>query len=239
MFNRAFEIFINNQSLFIRGIQTTLLVSLLGTFFGLLIGFVLSALRSLETHRDDSKLTRVIKLIVVKLTNFYIDFVRGTPMLVQAVFLYYSLYKTLKWSPLVASLVIVSFNTATYLAEILRAGIQSIPKGQTEAALALGMTKTQVFRKIILPQALRNSFPAIGNEFIVNIKDTSVLNAISLTELFYQGMAFAGRTFEFSESMLVLLVIYFILTFTTGKLLSYIERKLQRTKKIEVNYDSI
>lgn len=234
MFRKALDIFLNNQNLFLTGIRNTLIVSLIGTIFGLLIGFLLSMIRSIKIGEHDSPLKRMIKKGAIGLTNFYIEFVRGTPMMVQAVFLYYSLYKAIGWTPMTASLIIVSFNTASYMAEILRSGIQSVNKGQTEAALALGMSEMKTFVKIVLPQALRNSFPSIGNEFVVNIKDTSVLNAISLTELYYQGISYAGRTFQFPEAMLVLLIIYFILTFTTTRLLAIVEKRLNMTKKTMV-----
>ena len=235
MFSRAYEIFLSNQNLFLTGIRNTLVVSLIGTVFGLLIGFLLSMVRSIKIDDKDVLVIKILKRIAIGLVNFYIEFVRGTPMMVQAVFLDYTLYKAIGWTPMTASLIIVSFNTASYMAEILRSGIQSVDKGQTEAALALGMSQMKAFVKIILPQALRNSFPSIGNEFVVNIKDTSVLNAIQLTELYYQGISYAGRTYQFSESMLILLIIYFILTYTTTRLLAVIEKSLHKTKVTQVS----
>lgn len=234
MLKNALDIFINNHQLFLQGIKNTLYVSLIGTIAGLGIGFILSLLRSLEVDAKDSWLMRTLKIFSVKATNFYINFVRGTPMMVQAVFIYYALYRVLNWSPMTASLWIVSFNTASYMAEILRSGIQSISKGQSEAAKALGMSKLTTFRKIIMPQALRNSFPSIGNEFVVNIKDTSVLNAIQLTELYFQGMSYAGRTYMFTETMLVLLVIYFVLTYGVTLILNQIEKTLQKPRTINL-----
>ncbi len=234
MIARAFDIFINNRNLFLTGIRNTLIVSIVGTIAGLLIGFVLSMLREMKIEPNDSKFIIILKKGTIMLTNFYIEFVRGTPMMVQAVFLYYSLYKFIGWTPMVASLIIVSFNTASYLAEVLRSGIQSVNKGQNEAALALGMPRSVAFRKIVLPQALINAFPSIGNEFVVNIKDTSVLNAIQLSELYFQGMAYAGRTYQFSESMLILLVIYFVLTYVTTRLLGVVEKGLNSTRKINL-----
>lgn len=224
---------IENQNLFIAGIKNTLIVSLIGTVAGLAIGFCLAMARDTQIQTHDSGFIKVLKYSLIHLTNFYIEFVRGTPMMVQAVFIYHSLYKTLHWDPMTASLIIVSFNTASYMAEILRAGIQSVDKGQSEAALSLGMTPAQTFRSIILPQALLNSFPAIGNEFVVNIKDTSVLNAIQLTELYFQGMSYAGKTFQVTRAMLILLILYFILTFSTTRLLNLIEKKLQHQQGVQ------
>lgn len=230
MISNIIDILRHNYPLFLTGVKNTLILSLIGTIAGLGIGFILSLFRDIPINQNDSLVIKIFKRLLILFTNFYIEFVRGTPMMVQAVFLYYTLYKTLKWSPMSASLIIVSLNTASYMAEILRSGIQSVDKGQKEAAIALGMTNYDTFIRIILPQALRNSFPAIGNEFVVNIKDTSVLNAIQLTELYFQAISYAGRTYQFSESMAILLIIYFLLTFTTTRILNYIEKRMNHPK---------
>jgi len=226
----ALEIFLKNQNMFIQGAITTLIVSLSGTIFGLFIGFFLSAMRGLRISRKDNGLMSIFKKIVRMLTLAYIEIVRGTPMIAQAVFLYYALYKSLKWTPLVAGIVIVSLNTGAYMSEIIRSGIQSVDPGQREAALTIGMSESMTFRSIILPQAIKNAFPSIGNEFVVNIKDTSVLNVIALTELFFQGMSVAGSNFKFVESMIILGIIYFILTFTVTRILHFIEGRLDMPK---------
>ena len=214
------------QSLYLQGIQTTLLVALTGTIFGLLLGFVLSGMRLIRITDKDNFFVRVLKRIVLFLSAAYIEFVRGTPMMVQGVFLYYYFYKTLQGTPTVAAIIIVSFNTAAYMAEIIRSGIQAVDPGQREAALTIGMSESQAFRLVILPQAIRNAFPSIGNEFVVNIKDTSVLNVIGLTELFFQGNSVAGTTYKYTESMLIIAIIYFFLTFAVTRILMVIERRL-------------
>ena len=149
--------------------------------------------------------------------------------MVQAVFIYYSLKPALGWSPMTAGIVIVSINTGAYMAEIIRAGIQSVPSGQSEAALSLGMTPWQSMMNIILPQAIRNAFPAIGNEFVVNIKDSSVLNVISVTEVYFQTSSVAGTFFKFKEAFFVAASIYLVLTFTTTRILAIIEKRLDST----------
>lgn len=164
------------------------------------------------------------------IATIYIEVFRGTPMMVQAVFLYHGLRQYIMWSPIQAGIFIVSINTGAYMAEIIRAGIQSIDDGQYEAARSIGMNNTQAMIKIILPQAIRNAFPAIGNEFVVNIKDTSVLNVISVTELFFQSNSVAGIVFRYRDTFLVTAVIYLFLTFTTTQILRSIERKLDSPK---------
>lgn len=217
-----------------RGIQTTLLISLIGTMAGLVIGFFLSQIRSTDTKSYPKWLRGPMSLFKA-LVVFYIEFVRGTPMIAQAVFLYYGLNPLLQWSPFSAGLIIVSLNTSAYMAEVLRAGIQSIDPGQKEAAQALGMSAKDTFRSIILPQAIRNAYPAIGNEFIVNIKDTSILNVISVTDLFAQSMSIAGSTFAYSDMMFINLFIYFVLTSTVSIILRIIEKRLNLKRQTIVS----
>lgn len=225
------DLFTQFQSLFYQGIRITLLVALTGTVLGLLLGFVLSGMRLVRITGKDNIILRLLKHLIRFAARAYIEFVRGTPMMVQGVFLYNYFYRILQWTPIQAAIIIVSFNTAAYMAEIIRSGIQSVDPGQREAALTIGMSEGQAFRLIILPQAIKNSFPSIGNEFVVNIKDTSVLNVIGLTELFFQGMSVAGTTYKFTESMMIIAVIYFIMTFAVTRVLGVIERRMGMQSK--------
>lgn len=230
----TWQLFNNYQNLYLRGVMNTLWLSLLGTIFGLILGFGLASLRQIRIQKQDNSFTKILKRIIRSLTYFYIEFVRGTPMVAQSVFLYYGLRSVIGWTPMTAGLIIVSFNTAAYMSEIIRSGIQSISKGQQEAALALGMSNRQSFLFIILPQAIRNAFPSIGNEFVVNIKDTSMLNVIMVTELFFQGMSVAGSTYNYAGSMFIIVILYFIMTFSISNLLRLIEKRLRQNSQ-EVN----
>ncbi len=140
----------------------------------------------------------------------YIEVFRGTPMMVQAAVIYYGIAQLwhLNLNRTVAALVIVSINTGAYLAEVIRGGINATPKGQFEAASAIGMTHSQQMWHIILPQAIRNCLPSITNEFIVNIKDTSVLSIISVSELFFVGTTVASQTFQFFQTYFIISMIY-------------------------------
>lgn len=227
LLSESLDIFITYRQLYFQGALNTLLLSLTGTFTGLILGLLLAGVRQIRIQPSDTFFVSMSKRVLKWIVGFYIEFVRGTPMIAQAVFVYYGLRPILGWTPMVAGYIIVSFNTAAYLAEIIRSGIQSIDVGQSHAGLAIGMTQSQTFSNIILPQAIRNSFPSIGNEFIVNIKDTSMLNAIMVTELFFQGMSVAGATYNYAASMLVIIIIYFILTFSLSRLLMVIERRLR------------
>lgn len=216
------EMLYTYKDLYVSGTMITLLISLTGTIMGLLIGLILAFFRDENLFKKNNIISKFLRVF----SNVYVEVLRGTPMIVQSVFIYYGLYKYLLWSPISAGIFIVSINTASYMAEILRGAIQSIDNGQREAGLSIGMTNTQIYRYIILPQALKNSIPNIGNEFVVNIKDTSVLNVIALSELFFQGMSVAGSTFDYSKSMLIIAIIYFILTFSVTRILKLIEVRM-------------
>ena len=153
-------------------------------------------------------------------------------MMVQAAVIYYGIaqFWHLNLNRTVAALIIVSINTGAYLAEVIRGGIISTPEGQFEAASALGMTHNQRMWHIILPQAIRNCLPSITNEFIVNIKDTSVLSIISVSELFFVGTTIASQSFKFFPTYLMISAIYLILTFTITRIFNFIEKKLEGKK---------
>jgi len=221
-------------SLFLKGIGVTLALAILGTIFGLMIALLFSVLRVQKPHVNDSKLVKLLKLIGYYFVKFYVTIFRGTPMIVQAVIFYYSFYQIgIRWSPFAAGLFTVSLNTAAYLTEVLRGGIQSVDPGQEEAARSIGMSGAQAFTFVIFPQALKNSFASIGNELIVNIKDTAVLSTIMVVDLFYVANSAAGTYFLFVEAMILAALIYLALTYSTSKILQFIEKKMNvETKDI-------
>ena len=181
-------------------VQTTLIVALSGTVIGLAIGLLIGGLRALKADRTAPVYVKILKKIFQILSSIYIGIFRGTPMMVQAVFIYYALLNVIHWTNLQAAIFVISINTGAYMSEIVRSGIQSVDNGQMEAARSLGLSNVQAMLHVILPQAIRNAFPAIGNEFIVNIKDSSVLMIISITELMFQAKSIAGTTYKFSET---------------------------------------
>ena len=229
-FEKVLEIAQRYWPLFLAGTRVTLLISLTGTVIGLAIGLVVGSVRAIKVEPRDGMGARVVKRLTHALTSVYIEVFRGTPMIVQGVFLYYLLKPVFNWKPVVAGMFIVSVNTGAYMAEIIRAGIQSVDRGQTEAARSIGMTAMQTMFLVILPQAIKNSFPAIGNEFVVNIKDSSVLSAISVTDLFFQSNGVAGSLFLYTETMAVTALIYLVLTFTTTRVLGAIEQRMGRPR---------
>lgn len=211
---------------FALGVRTTLIVSLSGTLIGLLIGLVIGGFRAVKLDYTASMASRILKKIFDLITKLYIDVFRGTPMMVQAVFLYYALLNVIHWDKMTAAVAVISINTGAYMAEIIRSGIQAVDHGQTEAARSLGMSNAQTMMNVVLPQAIRNAFPAIGNEFIVNIKDSSVLMIISISDLMFQAKSIAGTTYHFEQTYLVTAAIYFILTTTASVILNLIEKRM-------------
>jgi putative lysine transport system permease protein len=216
----------NNWPMFLRGAGVTLLISITGTIIGSFIGMIIGVIRTIPLPERGPKRT-MLKVINAALTA-YIEFFRGTPMIVQAMVIFYgsALAFGIDMDRIYAAIFIVSINTGAYMSEIVRGGIISIDKGQFEAAHAIGMNHIQTMVNIVLPQVIRNILPATGNEFVINIKDTSVLNVISVNELFFQTKSIAGNNFRYFESFFVTCIIYFIMTFTVTRILRLIEKKL-------------
>ena len=219
--------------LFLRGTGMTLLVALTGTAFGFIIGLLVAIVRATSPmpahgHRTAAAAVRSALLKAVQLLlAAYIQVFRGTPMIVQAVVIYYGAqYAGVFMDTIFAAIFIISINTGAYMAEIIRGGIFSVDKGQFEAAHAIGMTHWQTMTTVVLPQAIRNILPSVGNELIVNIKDSSVLNVISVSELFFQAKSAAGAYYRYFEVYFIIAVIYLILTLTVSRILRFIEQKM-------------
>ena len=214
-------------TLFLSGVGVTLLVAITGTVIGFVIGLLVAILRTIPVAPRDPWYRRVPLKVLSGLLNVYIEVFRGTPMIVQAMVIYYgSMQMGLRMPVLVAAVLIVSVNTGAYMAEIVRGGIISVNKGQKEAACAIGMTHWQSMVHVVLPQAVRNIMPSIGNEFVVNIKDSSVLNVISVNELFFMSKSAAGTYLRYFEVFFITACIYLALTFTVTRLLRLLERKM-------------
>lgn len=213
--------------LFLSGVGVTLIVAITGTLAGFLLGLLVAILRTIPTSPKDPALKRIPLKILSWLLGVYIEVFRGTPMIVQAMVIYYGgMTVGVRLPVLTAAILIVSVNTGAYMAEIIRGGIISVDKGQKEAAHAIGMTHWQSMVYVVLPQAVRNILPSIGNEFVVNIKDSSVLNVISVNELFFMSKSAAGTYLRYFEVFFITACIYLVLTFTVTRLLRILERKM-------------
>ena len=223
--SKMWEIAVHYNGYFLSGVGYTMLIALSGTIFGLLIGLLAGVIRTIPARK--TALGRGIMKVVNLILTAYVEIFRGTPMMVQAMVIYYGLSGLgLKIPTLPAALFIVSINTGAYMAEIIRGGIISVDKGQKEGAHAIGLSHWQCMVRVVLPQAVRNIMPSIGNEFVVNIKDSSVLNVISVSELFFISKSAAGTYLRYFEVFFITAIIYLILTFTITRLLRLLERKM-------------
>lgn len=211
---------------FLNGTKNTLIMALTGTIAGFVIGLLIAVIRTIPVAPNDSKIKKIVLKIVNIILSAYVEIIRGTPMLVQALIVHYSLFVKMGMSSLLSAIIIISFNTGAYMAEIVRGGIMSIDKGQFEGAHAIGMSHFQTMIHVVLPQAIRNIMPSIGNEFVVNVKDSSVLSVIAITELMFIAKQAGGTYAKFVPAYVICAVIYFILTFTITRILRLIEKKL-------------
>lgn len=209
-----FEFLLKYYPFYIEGIKITLLLSLLTIIFGTLLGLVLCILKI-----SKYKFLRSI-------ASIYIEIIRGTPLIVQLIVIHYGF--KINMTEMTSATIALSINSAAYIAEIIRAGISSINKGQMEAARSLGMNHFQSMKLIIIPQAIKNILPALGNEFVVLIKESAIVSYIGLADIMYKANQIRSLTYLTLEPLLVAAIIYFVITFTISKLIQYFERKLNK-----------
>ncbi|WP_330390441.1 amino acid ABC transporter permease [Paramaledivibacter caminithermalis] len=202
---------------FINGTGITLFLSLFGVIFGVIIGVFLALMKMSK------------KSFFSMIASAYIEIIRGTPLLVQLFIIYIGLPKVtgIPFTDLSIGIIAVSLNSAAYVAEIIRAGIQSIDKGQMEAARSLGMTHSMGMRLIIIPQAFKNILPALGNEFIVLVKESAIVSVIGIHDLMYNADTVRGISFKPFTPLFIAAIIYFIITFSLSKLVGILERRLR------------
>lgn len=213
---------------FLRGAGNTMVIALISTFIGCVIGFGVGIVQTIPTDKNKNALKWFLVGVAKFILNVYVEVFRGTPMMAQAMFIYFGSAALLNinmgmWQ---AAFFIVSINTGAYMAETVRGGILSIDPGQTEGAKAVGMTHLQTMVNVILPQALRNIMPQIGNNLIINIKDTCVLSIIGIVELFYTTKGVAGALYTYFEAFTIAMVIYFVLTFACSRILRMWENRM-------------
>lgn len=200
---------------YLSGMGVTLLLSLCAVVLGVVFGLVLVLMRMSKT--------KPLRWFAVT----YIEIFRGTPLLVQLFIIYFGLSEFgLDLSKFTSGVIAVGLNSAAYLAEIFRAGIQGVDKGQVEASRSLGMSHAATLRYVVLPQALRSVLPAIGNEFVTMIKETSIVNFIGIADLMFQTEKVRSITYTAMGPLLGAAVCYFIMTFTLSKLIGRLERKM-------------
>ena len=228
--------------MYMNGVKNTLILALVATAIGCVIGLICGILNTIPYTKNDSLPKRFLLKLIRVLVRIYVEVFRGTPMVLQAVFIVYGLpYFTdnaLRFNNIwVAAILIVSINTGAYMAESVRGGIISIDPGQTEGAKAIGMTHVQTMTSVILPQALRNIMPQIGNNFIINVKDTSVMFIISFTEFFAAHRYIVGVNNMYFPSATIEMIGYLTMTLIASFLLRLLEKWMDGGDSYELVQD--
>ena len=231
--------------MYLNGIKNTLILALVATFIGCVIGLVCGILNTIPYNKNDNIVKRCLLRLIRILVRVYVEVFRGTPMVLQAVFIYYGLpyftNNTVRFNDVwTAAILVVSINTGAYMAESVRGGIISIDPGQTEGAKAIGMTHVQTMTNVILPQALRNIMPQIGNNFIINVKDTSVMFIISFTDFFAAHRYIVGVNNMYFPSATIEMIGYLTMTLLASFLLRWVEKLMDGASSYElVQVDSL
>ena len=209
----------------LEGLKNTLVIA----FFAILIGIILGILISLVKNRykENGK-----GKILNGIANIYVTIIRGTPAVLQLMILYYVIFKKVDINIVIVGIISFGLNSAAYVSEIIRAGIDSVDIGQKEAARSLGLSYKQEMFNIVLPQSIKNVLPALGNEFITLLKETSVAGYIGITELIKASDIIASNTFDYFFPLIIVAIIYLILTLGLSKLLGVFERKFKNEKVI-------
>ena len=236
------------SSFYLKGIRNTLILAVVATLIGCIIGLVCGVLNTIPYSKNDNFAKRALLRLIRIVVRVYVEVFRGTPMVLQAVFIYFGLpYFTDAQMQFkgnsgmwLASIIVVSINTGAYMAESVRGGIMSIDPGQTEGAKAIGMTHVQTMRFVILPQAVRNIIPQIGNNFIINIKDTSVMFVIGFIDFFAQHRNIIGVNNMSFQSATIEMIGYLCLTLVASFLLRAVEKRMDGADSYElVNVDPL
>ena len=206
---------------YLSGLRMTLLISLFAVIIGIAIGIILAIIRVSSKHSSNPLLS-----VLNAFAKVYITVIRGTPMIVQIMIIYNLIFTSPNTNPIVVGAVCCGINSGAYVSEIIRAGIESIPIGQMEAGRSLGLTYSMTMRTIILPQAIKNILPALGNEFIVLVKETSVISVIAVNDLMKMAGYVGSRTWDVIPPYVIAAAIYLIMTLGLSALMGFFERKM-------------
>lgn len=207
---------------FLEGAKMTLIISLIAVLFGTIFGSILYFMKASKLGVGKFKPLSIIATV-------YMEIIRGTPMILQILMVYSgtALFLGLDFKPVTAAIIAVSLNSAAYVSEIIRAGINAVDKGQMEAARSLGMTQFQAMRMVIVPQAIKNILPAVGNEFVAVIKESSMASFIGVSELLFSADIVKGSVYLPFEPYIVIAIFYFVMTFSLGRLMAYLEGRMK------------
>lgn len=220
---------------FLKATWVTLYVAVIGTLLGFILGFVIGIVNTTEIHEEDSFFKKVVFRIVKVIVQVYVEVFRDTPMIVQGMVIYYGLRQgNIMITSIIAGILVTLLNTGAYMGETVRGGINSVDPGQEEGALAMGMSHVGAMVYVILPQALKNIFPEMGNTFLNNLKMTSVLNVIGVSELFLAAKTAGGSYYKYFEAYLVIALIYLVLCFIFNRIFLMLEKKMEGRSDYEI-----
>lgn len=216
-------IYDNRYKFILEGLFNTVVIAFFAVIIGIIIGIIVALIRNNYDRNGKMKIGNSI-------AKTYVNVIRGTPVILQLMIIYYVIFKSVDVSIILVGILAFGINSGAYVSEIIRAGINSIPKGQTEAGYSLGLRYGQVMQYIVLPQAVRNILPALGNEFITLLKETSVGAYIGIIELTKASDIIASRTYDYFFPLLIIAIIYLIMTLGLSKLVNMMEVKLSNAR---------
>ena len=216
-------IYDNRYKYILEGLLNTILIAFLAVIIGIIIGSLVAIIR--HYHDNTGKMK-----IGSKIATIYVNIIRGTPVLLQLMIIYYVIFKSVNISIVLVGVLAFGINSGAYVSEIIRSGIISIDKGQMEAGYALGLNYSKIMRYIILPQAIKNVLPALGNEFITLLKETSAGAYIGILELTKASDIIASRTYDYFFPLIIIAFIYLIMTIGLSKLVNIMERRLSNAR---------
>lgn len=215
------------KDMFLQGLWITLYISIVGTLVGFIVGYLVGIVQDIKINKDDNIIKRILMRLLKIICLVYVEIFRGTPMIVQGMIVYYGLLKAeVNITPVLAGIIVTVLNTGAYMAETVRGGINSVDKGQKEGSWSLGMSPMKTMLLVVLPQAFKNVVPEMVNTFLTNLKMTSVLNVIGVSELFLVAKTAGGTYYKYFEAYLVIAVIYFVLCFIFNRVFMALEKKL-------------
>lgn len=216
-------IYDNRYKFILEGIFNTVIIAIFAVIIGVIIGIIVALIRNNYDQTGKMKIGNYI-------AKWYVDIIRGTPVILQLMIIYYVIFKSIDVSVVLVGILAFGINSGAYVSEIIRAGVESIPKGQTEAGYALGLEYNQIMHHIVLPQAIKNILPALGNEFITLLKETSVGAYIGIIELTKASDIIASRTYDYFFPLILIAIIYLIMTLGLSKIVQLMERRLNHAK---------
>ncbi len=212
---------------YLNGFKTTLILSFFAVIVGVMLGLILAIIKYMANHMENNIVLTILKWVA----DIYIAIIRGTPVYVQMLIIYFIIFAKMDTSPLIPAILCFGINSSAYVAEIIRAGIEAVDPGQMEAGRSLGLSWTQTMISIVMPQAIKNILPALGNEFIVLVKETAIVGTIAVMDVTKAAQNIGSITFDYLPPLLITAAMYFVVVVILTKLLNAFERRLAQSDR--------